>query len=115
VWHGVVAAAAMIALAVTVGWYSLEKYDGPSPRAMKGEPLAMWSAETQEEVARFSGLDEGLSDLEELSADRPWALNGASMYDALEGALDDDQEKATGDTGALMSPSTEHPRSDTLV
>ena len=104
-WRGVLAAAASIALAVTIGWYSFETHQRSTTAAAKMEPLTVWSTETQEEVTRFAGMDESLSDLEAWSADQAWAANGASMYDALEGVLGDEAKKGGDDTGALMVPS----------
>ncbi|HVP11564.1 MAG TPA: hypothetical protein VMV94_10295 [Phycisphaerae bacterium] len=114
-WHGVVAAAASITLAVTVGWYSFHKYEGPVARVLKEEPLVAWSTEALEQAARLDVLDEGLSDLEELSADQPWALSGASMYDALEGALEESPGKSTGDAGTLLPPASEQGRAKTIA
>jgi hypothetical protein len=107
-WRGAAAAAAVMVLAVTIGWLSFETGTRPAPVASLTDPLPLWSNEIREDSTRFAGLDDNLSDLEEWSADQPWAVNGASLYDTLEGVLGDDTTKSTGDTGALMSPSAEH-------
>jgi hypothetical protein len=108
-WHGAFAAAAAIALAVTIGWYSFETAQ-PSGNTgtARTDSLLAWSADAQEEVTRFASLDEGLSDLEEWSAEQPWAANGASLYEAIEGTLEDDVGPSDGESGALAPPSQDH-------
>jgi hypothetical protein len=114
-WHGVVAAAASIALAVTVGWYSFVHGTKPPVGPVNIESLVAWSADTREEVTRFAGLDEGLSDLEDWSAEQPWAANGASLYEAIEGALEEDANPPAGDTGAMTPPSMERRRGNAVT
>ena len=115
-WHGAVGAAAMVVLAVTIGWFSFEIYVKP-PLAVPTttDSLPVWVPETPDEATRFAGLDDGLSDLEEWSADQPWAVNGASLYDTLEGVLGEDAGKGTGETGALLSPSGDHYRANVVT
>jgi hypothetical protein len=107
-WRGVIATAAVMTLAVTIGWLSFETNPPRTPPTTPMAAAPSWPSEIQEDSTRFAGLDDNLSDLEEWSADRPWAVNGASLYDTLEGVLGDDTTKGTGDTGALISPSGGH-------
>ncbi len=107
-WHGVLAAAASIALAVTVGWYSAALYETSAYLAGADEVLAEWTDQTAEEVIRFASLDEGLSALESWSDSQDWSIDDAAMYEALDEVLED-----TGDgvdiegSGARLAPSSE--------
>ncbi|MFH1418598.1 MAG: hypothetical protein ABII12_09985 [Planctomycetota bacterium] len=88
-WHGVLAAAASIALAVTVGWYSSTLYETSAYLARADEVLAEWTDETAEQVVRFASLDQGLSELESWSASQDWSIDDAAMYEVLEEVSED--------------------------
>jgi hypothetical protein len=104
VWRGLLAAAASITLVVTVGWYSTRSHKAPAPKASSGETAPGWTSETQEEAARFARLDEDLSDLEDWVAEQEWVANGASLYEALQGALEDGANSDRGEKGAAATP-----------
>ncbi len=90
-WQGVLGAAAAIALCVTVGWFAVD-------RTVPTQPLAAVEAEVQQllpesarqETVQLASMDDDMTDLEEWSSEQRWSAGGASMYHALEDALNDD-------------------------
>ncbi len=99
-WQGALAAAALIMLAVAVGWQASRNYTPTStPPAFAPVAIQTWSAQTEEETTRFARLDDGLSELEDWSLEQDWSTSGgASLYDALEDAL---TNGPTDDAGAF--------------
>ena len=104
-WHGVLAAAASIALAVTVGWYSTHVFDSPVGGVAVADLVPAWSDDVTEEFARYDALDEELSEFETWVKDENWALSGSSLYDTLEGAWENTANgDDAGETGASLWP-----------
>jgi len=104
-WHGMLAAAASIALAVTVGWYSTHVYDSPGGVVAVADLVPTWSDDVTEEFARYDELDEELSEFESWVKDENWALSGSSLYETLEGAWENGASgDNTGETGASLWP-----------
>lgn len=108
-WRGVAGVAAIIAVSVTVGWYSTRPGESRALLPDADNPLSVWLADANDELVRFARIDDGLSDLEEWSADEQWTATGASMYDALDGALEDESD-GEGDQSGAMAPLQSGPR-----
>ncbi len=106
-WHGVLGAAASIALAVTVGWYSAALYETNAYLAGTDEVLAEWTDQTAAQVVRFASLDEGLSELESWSDSQDWSIGNAAMFEALDEVMDeaDDGVNLEGSGVRLAPPS----------
>ncbi|MBN2563211.1 MAG: hypothetical protein JXQ75_19990 [Phycisphaerae bacterium] len=101
-WQGVLAAAASIALAVTVGWHSSRQHAFSPVDVAKVDLVSTWPIETWEDAVASTGLDDDLSDLESWSAEEAWDLDGTALYEALEGALEDASEDGPAETGTSM-------------
>lgn len=101
VWHGALASAAAIALAVTVGWLSSVTLVSPTGNIV-AETVTTWPDETEQEVVTLAYLDEGLSDLETWTEEQAWDVDGTTMYEAFEEALEDTSNGTASETGASM-------------
>jgi hypothetical protein len=99
-WHGVLAAAAAIALAVTIGWHSTRRHTSEPYSPSQNEFASSWLAERQQDALAMSDLDDQLSELEAWSVEETWGLGGASLFGALEEALDDLPDESPAETGA---------------
>ncbi len=95
-WHGSIAAAAAILLAVGIGWYS-QSFD-VSRGTNDGMGDAIWTfaslpERSQEDTIRLAHLDEALMDVETWTTDLAWGADGASMYELMEEALTESDEE----------------------
>ncbi|HWL93279.1 MAG TPA: hypothetical protein VNT79_07070 [Phycisphaerae bacterium] len=93
-WHGALAAAASIALCVGVAGYSTRFQ--PLQRATLVQDLEPVAVE-REVTALLSFLpasDDELAELEESNSDDAWALDGPSLYEAMEAAFEDDASES---------------------
>jgi hypothetical protein len=96
-WQGAVAAAAMIALAVGVGWNSLRQ---ETRLAAEGaDAIALWSEPTHEQVVQLASLNDQMTKLESWSAEESWNVNGATLYSVFEEAGQDDAKEVPADKG----------------
>lgn len=100
-WHGALAAAAGIMLAVTVGWLSTGTSVQPRG-SLVAEEIAAWPKETEDEVITLARLDEELSDLEAWSEGQAWDMDGTALYDAFDEVLEDTSNDARGEAGASI-------------
>lgn len=90
-WHGAVAAAAALALCVTVGWYAMRHQPETTPMMVaEADVQPLWPETTQQQTTVLVAMDDEISDLEEWSSDESWSAGGADLYYALEEALDGD-------------------------
>ncbi len=91
-WHGSLAAAAMLALCVGVAWYSRSQTPiGPGPMTDSGSiAVAPVPDEVEAIFYTFEGVEQGLSELDELAYDDAWSLDGVSLYSALDEAFSED-------------------------
>ncbi len=99
-WPGVLAAAAAMALAVTIGWHSARRHTSGPYSPGQNEFASSWLAEKQQDAVAMSDFDEQLSELEAWSVEETWDLSGASLYGALEDALNDLPDESPAETGA---------------
>lgn len=87
-WHGALAAAAALALCVTVGWYAMTLQPATTPMMMaEADVQPLWPEMTQQQTTVLVAIDDEISDLEEWSSDESWSAGGADLYYALEEAL----------------------------
>ncbi len=93
-WHGALSAAASIALAVTVGWHSTRHHCSVPAGLAQGDAMSAWSDETWQDAVALGDLEDELSDLETWTSDDAWDADGAVLYEALDGVL---QEVVDGD------------------
>jgi hypothetical protein len=99
-WHGVLAAAASIALAVLIGWHSAE----PSVTVAELDQVeSSWLNDAGQDATAMASLEDGLSALEEWSQNDVWDNSGPKMYDTIQG-LNDDSTDDAGDSGASLQP-----------
>lgn len=102
VWHGVLAAAAAIALAVTVAWHSVRS-DVQSARSIAGRwDIPTWSTETAQEAVVLADLDQELSELEAWSVEEAWDWGGSALYEAMERALNETPDGDPAEAGTSM-------------
>ncbi|HKQ47121.1 MAG TPA: hypothetical protein VJZ71_03505 [Phycisphaerae bacterium] len=88
-WHGTLAAAAALALCVTVGWYAMRHQPAMTSMMMaEADVQPLWPEMTQQQTTVLVAMDDEISDLEEWSSDESWSAGGADLYYALEEALD---------------------------
>ena len=90
-WHGALAAAAALALCVTVGWYAMRVQPVTAPiMVADADVQPLWPEATELQTTVLVAMDDEISDLEEWSSDESWSAVGADLYYALEEALDSD-------------------------
>jgi hypothetical protein len=104
VWHGILAAAASIALAVTVGWMSARQQTTDSMGTRADADELNWIAEAGQDALARTTLDSDLSSLEKWSAGEPWNVDGAALYDTLDGVLNDVPASGAGEKGSSQRP-----------
>ncbi len=104
-WHGVAAAAASIALAVGVGWYSARHNQSAIDVLAQDEPASAWSDETWQDAVALGDLDDELADLESWTSEDAWDVDGVMLYEALDGMTQDVTE-AQDDVGASIRRSS---------
>jgi hypothetical protein len=94
-WHGGLAAAAMMALAVGVAWYAVVSSSAPPVFiTITGQPPA--AAESDPDSIAFAAMDETLADLESWSQDSEWDAEGASLTEAFDEAFRDSAAPRNG-------------------
>lgn len=112
-WHGVLAAAAALAIAVTVGWLSARQHGPASLVATDAEPESSWLADTNREAVALTDLEKQLSALEAWSEDNAWDVSGTALYETLHNALDDAPKgNNPTDEGASAAPHLTAQRSE---
>lgn len=90
-WHGVLGAAAAIALCVMVGWYAIDRQATTISQVIaENDVQPQWPESTQKETTLLAAMDDDLSDLENWSSEESWGTGGADLYYALQDALQDD-------------------------
>lgn len=95
-WQGAAASAAMILLAVGVGWLSTQATPSPADA-----PLARIDAE--EITASLEAMSVGDSYTDWGSADDDtWTVSATALYDDWEAAMPDGDSNGVDDTGALL-------------
>jgi hypothetical protein len=104
-WQGVLGVAAMLALAVTVGWYSSVEYDAVSNAVAVAD--LQWPDQTKEEATQFALLDDGLAELEAWSLDESALPSGTDLYEAMEYTWEEEPNGSSGESGALLHPREE--------
>lgn len=99
-WHGAVAAAAMIMLAVTIGWESYDRYDARavSPPQV-GDEWYVWVAPAQDDSDSAQSLYEDIA--EETDELGDWSLSGGGLFAAFEDSGNVVNEEATDKSDAL--------------
>lgn len=95
-WHGAAAAAAAIALSVTVGWYSTTVEQNRFDDGLADNINMI------DDYLALDPIDEGLADLGTLAAEEAWALSGSTLYEAMEEALADEPADEQNDMGASL-------------
>lgn len=93
-WHGALASAAAIALCATVVWQS-----GQAPSTIEVASVDedhAWVAPSNAKTTVIATFESDLDQLETSSDEDSWALSGASMYEAMEDALDESLEPSNG-------------------
>lgn len=98
-WHGAAAAAAMILLSVTVGWYSTRLQ--PSP-AGNGDGYELLAEEIEARLEVLAAADSEVSVLDGLTTEDGWSVSGATLYEALETAMASDWPDEMDDMGASI-------------
>jgi hypothetical protein len=103
-WHGVLAAAATLAFAVTIGWHSSRHSASVSVALANAETESSWWTETHREAVVLTDLEKDLADLEAWSTEESWNVSGAALYETIHSALEDASSNNGGDKGASAAP-----------
>lgn len=101
-WHGVLAAAASIALAVGVGWDAARQHDVASKPAAALALDPSWPVETWQDAVAMTDLENGLIELEAWSSEEAWNLDGTTLYEVLEDALEETLEAHDEESGESL-------------
>lgn len=111
-WHGAAASAAMILLAVAVGWYSTRLPIG-STAAFEDrvESLAI-AEEIEASLSWLATMDEDFLDLEAFASDEAWTLSGTALYEAFEDATSAEPELDLEDAGTRLFGPFEIPNAE---
>ncbi|RIK67702.1 MAG: hypothetical protein DCC65_06140 [Planctomycetota bacterium] len=106
-WHGVLAAAASLALAVGVGWYVVRTHEPPASTLAGGdaEPTLDTIAAAAADTTQLALFDDDLTELEDWSAEESWSAGGASLYEAMREALAAEGENGPAGNGTRNSQS----------
>lgn len=96
-WHGVIAAAACLALCVLAGWRLNRPSDRLNPVEV-AKRVVTWPTEAESQLIALGNIDEALSAIEEaVPADSDYVMDGASLYDVLSEAVNgDDTNQSSG-------------------
>lgn len=100
VWQGVAASAAIIALAVFVGYRAVQTTPSAPLAVAERDPIPSLPEASREGTTRVTDFDDDLTDLETWSAQANWGMSGASLFELMDEALDDDTDRAPGDNGS---------------
>jgi len=91
-WHGVLAAAAAIALAVGVAWqtrwFDGSAAEGPTTSALVEAIPTNDFFPAEEATEAISEMEDDLSSLEAWSASMGWEVDGADLYEAMNEGMD---------------------------
>lgn len=85
-WHGALAAAACIALCVTVGWRMNASSNRGNPVELVSR-VVTWPEEAETQLFALSEIDESLSAIEESASDAIDTADGAALYEVLSNAV----------------------------
>ena len=100
VWQGVAASAAIIALAVFVGYRAVQTTPSAPMAVAERDPIPSLPEASREGTTRVTDFDDDLTDLETWSAQANWGMSGASLFELMDEALNDDTDLAPGDNGS---------------
>ncbi len=100
VWQGVAAAAALIALCVLVGYRAAMTTPSAPAAIAERDPIPSLPEASREGITHVTALDDDLTDLETWSAQANWGVSGASLFELMDEALDDDTDRAPGENGS---------------
>jgi hypothetical protein len=100
VWQGVAASAAIIALAVFVGYRAVQTAPSAPMAVAERDPIPSLPEASREGTTRVTDFDDDLTDLETWSAQANWGMSGASLFELMDEALDDDTDRAPGENGS---------------
>ncbi len=95
-WQGAAASAAIILLAVGVGWLSTQVKTNPADA-----PLAMIDAEEITDSLEAMSLGDGYTDWAS-ATDDAWAVSATALYDDWEAAMSGSDTNGLDDTGAML-------------
>lgn len=98
VWQGVTAAAAAIALCVFVGTLTKSKSPTDISQFAERDPIPVLPILSREETESATVFDDDLSELEAWSAQANWGMSGASLYELMDEALEQDSNTSPGDS-----------------
>ena len=85
-WHGTLAAAAALALCVTIGWQSMRSYSRSVPPTDEGGAIVFLPAASETQLAAFDTLEQELSEIE------AWDSDQASLSESWEDVWRDSSE-----------------------
>ena len=100
IWHGVSGAAAAIALCVLVGGRARQVTKQGDTQLGQADPMPVLPEQSYESITRISTFDEELSELEDWSAQASWSVSGASLFEIMDEALDEESLDAPGENGS---------------
>lgn len=100
VWQGVAASAAIIALAVFVGYRAVQTTPSAPMAVAERDPIPSLPEASREGTTRVTDFDDDLTDLETWSAQANWGMSGASLFELMDEALDDETDRAPGENGS---------------
>jgi hypothetical protein len=104
-WQGVFAAAAALAIAVTIGWQSASQYGAASNTWADSDWDSSWLSDTNHDAVVLTDIETNLSALEKWSSDDSWEANGSKFYETVNDALEETPNSNNpGDKGASAAP-----------
>lgn len=107
-WHGVLAAAASLALAVSVGWYVVRTQEPAAPALAAddaGSALDAIADAAAADTTQLALFDDDLSELEDWSSQESWSEGGASLFEAMHEALAAEGESGPAGNGTRKTQS----------
>jgi len=114
-WHGALAAAACIALCVTVGWrmYGIPGSNGAS-REMAGLDMT-WPLEVETKALAYNELNDELTAIEEaVRGESDETVDGALLYDVLSDAVSGADADGPAGSSLRPQPRGSHQSEDTI-
>lgn len=100
VWQGIAGVAAAIALCVFVGWRASQDTNQGETQLAMLDPMPVLPEQSYESITRISTFDEELSDLEDWSVQASWGVSGASLFEIMDEAMDEESLDAAGENGS---------------
>ena len=116
VWHGVLAAAASLALAITIGWHSARQNTRFADAELTGAE-AQYLADAGQEAQTLSDLDSGLTSLETWSADESWNVDAAASPSRHKRAIASAKQRPcqpVSGSASLPAPRPGRPQSESM-